>query len=204
MAKAILGKKIGMTSIYDGDNLIPVTVIEAGPCTIVDKITKEVRGYSAVALGFEEVDPRKLNKPMRGVFEKKGLKPFRYLEEVRNMDGEVGEVVTVEAFKDSKYVHITGTSIGKGFQGVVKRWGFGGWPRTHGHEAERRPGSIGQRAVPGRVFKGMKMAGHMGNETVTVRNLKVVKVIPEKNLLLVRGGIPGPDNGLLLIKARED
>jgi large subunit ribosomal protein L3 len=201
MAKGILGFKVGMTSVYLGDTIVPVTVIQAGPCTIVDKKTRETHGYDAVALGFVEVRPEKLNKPMKGFFDKKGLKPFRFLKEVRDMEGEVGETVTVEAFKDVKYVKVTGTSMGKGFQGVVKRWGFGGWPRTHGHEAERRPGSIGQRATPGRVFKGMKMAGHLGNETVTIRNLEVVKVIPEKNLILVKGSVPGPDKGLLLIRA---
>lgn len=201
MAKGILGLKVGMTSVYVGDNLVPVTVIQAGPCTIVDKKTKEKDGYNAVALGFIELNPNKVNKPMRGFFEKRGLKPFRFLKEIRDMEGEVGEVVTVELFKDEKFVKVTGKSMGKGFQGVVKRWGFGGWPRTHGHEAERRPGSIGQRATPGRVFKGMKMAGHMGNETVTIRNLEIVKIIPERNLILVKGSVPGPEKGLLLIRA---
>jgi len=201
MAKGILGLKVGMTSVYVGDNLVPVTVIQAGPCTIVDKKTKEKDGYNAVALGFIELNPNKVNKPMKGFFEKRGLKPFRFLKEVRDMEGEVGEVVTVDLFKDEKFVKVTGKSMGKGFQGVVKRWGFGGWPRTHGHEAERRPGSIGQRATPGRVFKGMKMAGHMGNETVTVRNLEIVKIIPERNLILVKGSVPGPEKGLLLIRA---
>uniref|UniRef100_A0A7C4TV50 Large ribosomal subunit protein uL3 n=1 Tax=Caldisericum exile TaxID=693075 RepID=A0A7C4TV50_9BACT len=201
MAKGILGLKIGMTSVYLGDTLVPVTVIQAGPCTIVDKRTKETHGYNAVALGFLEVKQAKLNKPMRGFFEKKNLPSFRFLKEVRDMDGDIGETITVEMFKDVKYVKVTGTSMGKGFQGVVKRWGFGGWPRTHGHEAERRPGSIGQRATPGRVFKGMKMAGHLGNDTVTIRNLEVIKVIPDKNLILVKGSVPGPDRGLLLIRA---
>jgi len=201
MAKGILGLKIGMTSVYLGDTLVPVTVIQAGPCTIVDKRTEETHGYNAVALGFLEVKQAKLNKPMQGFFEKKNLPSFRFLKEVRDMDGDIGETITVEMFKDVKYVKVTGTSMGKGFQGVVKRWGFGGWPRTHGHEAERRPGSIGQRATPGRVFKGMKMAGHLGNDTVTIRNLEVIKVIPEKNLILVKGSVPGPDRGLLLIRA---
>lgn len=201
MAKGILGLKIGMTSIYVDDSVVPVTVIQAGPCTVVDKKTKEKDGYNAVALGFLEVKPNKVNKPMKGFFEKRGLKPFRFLKEIRDMEGEIGDIVTVDLFKDEKYVKVTGKSMGKGFQGVVKRWGFGGWPRTHGHEAERRPGSIGQRAVPGRVFKGMKMAGRLGNETVTVRNLEIVKVIPEKNLILVKGSVPGPEKGLLLIRA---
>ncbi len=201
MAKGILGLKIGMTSIYVEDTLIPVTVIQAGPCTVVDKKTKDKNGYDAIALGFVELKPNKLNKPLSGVFSKKNLKPFRFVKEIRDAQGEVGDLITVDIFKDEKYVKVTGTSIGKGFQGVVKRWGFGGWPRTHGHEAERRPGSIGQRAVPGRVFKGMKMAGHMGSETVTIRNLEIVKIIPEKNLLLVKSSVPGPDKGLLLIRA---
>lgn len=201
MAKGILGLKIGMTSVYVEDNLIPVTVIQAGPCTVVDKKTKDKNGYDAIALGFVELKPNKLNKPLSGIFSKKNLKPFRFVKEIRDAQGEIGDLITVDIFKDEKYVKVTGTSIGKGFQGVVKRWGFGGWPRTHGHEAERRPGSIGQRATPGRVFKGMKMAGHMGAETVTIRNLEIVKIIPEKNLLLVKGSVPGPDKGLLLIRA---
>ncbi|MEF3244894.1 MAG: 50S ribosomal protein L3 [Caldisericaceae bacterium] len=201
MAKGILGLKIGMTSVYVEDTLIPVTVIQAGPCTVVDKKTKDKNGYDAIALGFVELKPNKLNKPLSGVFSKMNLKPFRFVKEIRDAQGEVGDLISVDIFKDEKYVKVTGTSIGKGFQGVVKRWGFGGWPRTHGHEAERRPGSIGQRAVPGRVFKGMKMAGHTGAETVTIRNLEIVKIIPEKNLLLVKGSVPGPDKGLLLIRA---
>lgn len=201
MAKGILGLKIGMTSIYEGDKLVPVTVIQAGPCVVIGKKVPEKDGYSALRLGFVELEPKKLNKPLQGIFKKNNLYMFKFIRELRDMEGEVGETLTVDILKDTKKVKVTGISKGKGFQGVVKRWGFGGWPKSHGSEATRRPGSIGQRATPGRVFKGMKMAGHLGTDVVTVRNLEVVRVIPEKNLLLVKGNVPGVELGLLIIRA---
>lgn len=201
MAKGILGLKIGMTSIYEGDKLVPVTVIQAGPCVVIGKKVPEKDGYSALRLGFVELEPKKLNKPLQGIFKKNNLSMFKFIRELRDMEGEVGETLTVDILKDTKKVKVTGISKGKGFQGVVKRWGFGGWPKSHGSEATRRPGSIGQRATPGRVFKGMKMAGHLGTDVVTVRNLEVVRVIPEKNLLLVKGNVPGVEKGLLIIRA---
>lgn len=201
MGKGILGLKIGMTSIYEGDKLVPVTVIQAGPCIVIGKKVPEKDGYSALRLGFVELEPKKLNKPLQGIFKKNNLSMFKFIRELRDMEGEVGETLTVDILKDTKKVKVTGISKGKGFQGVVKRWGFGGWPKSHGSEATRRPGSIGQRATPGRVFKGMKMAGHLGTDVITVRNLEVVRVIPEKNLLLVKGNVPGVEKGLLIIRA---
>ncbi|MGB9695641.1 MAG: 50S ribosomal protein L3 [Caldisericaceae bacterium] len=201
MAKGILGLKLGMTSIYLGDEAVPVTVVKAGPCVIVDKKTPEKNGYSAVELGFVELKPSKVNKPMQGVFKKNNVPAFRFLKEFREMEGEVGDTVTVESFKDSKFVKVTGISKGKGFAGPVKRWNFAGWPASHGHGATRRRGSIGQRAVPGRVFKGMKMAGHLGQDTITIRNLEIVKIDPEKNLILIKGNVPGVDKSLLFIRA---
>jgi large subunit ribosomal protein L3 len=201
MNKGILGLKVGVTSIYVGHKMVPVTVVQAGPCVVVEKKTLEKNGYSAVQLGFLEINTKKLNRPLQGIYKKKNLPAFRFLREIRDMEGEVGDKITVEAFKDAKIVKVTGTSKGKGFQGVVKRWGFSGWPKSHGSSATRRPGSIGQRATPGRVFKGMKMAGHLGTDTVTISNLEVVKVIPEKNLILISGSVPGSDKSLLLIRA---
>jgi len=201
MVKGMLGIKIGMTSVYVGNKLTPVTVLKAGPCIITDKKTEEKSGYNAVQLGFIEVKPEKLSKPQVGVFKKRKLSAFKHLREFRNMDGEVGDKITVEILKDTKVVSVSGLSKGKGFSGVVKRWGFGGWPKTHGSGALRRPGSIGAGTTPGKVFKGHHMAGHLGVNRTTLRNLKVVKVIPEKNLILVKGNVPGPDKSLIVIMA---
>jgi large subunit ribosomal protein L3 len=200
MAKGILGLKLGMTSIFVSDSAVPVTVIKAGPCVVIDKKTKNDDGYDALRLGFIEVNPEKLNKPLSGVFNKKKLSSFRFTKEVRDIEGEIGDAITVELFVGEKFVKITGTSKGKGYSGVVKRWGFAGWPKTHGHAATRRPGSIGQRTTPGRVFKGMHMAGHLGNNTVTVNNVEVIKVDLEKNLILVKGSVPGSEKSLVLIR----
>ncbi len=204
MTKGILGLKLGMTSIYVGDEAVPVTVIKAGPCVVVDKKTSERDGYSALKLGFLEVKASKLNKPMQGVFKKNNLPGFKYLKEVRDMEGEIGDTITVDSFKDLKVVRVTGISKGKGFAGPVKRWNFRGWPASHGHGDVRRRGSIGQRATPGRVFKGMKMAGHLGRDTITIRNLQVIKVDPGKNLILVKGSVPGVDKSLLFITAKTE
>ena len=201
MAKGILGIKLGMTSVYVGDKLVPVTVIKAGPCTVVGKKTPEKDGYSAVQLGFKEVKPDKLNKPLRGVFAKRNVPAFRVVREIKDMEGEVGDKVTVELFKDSKKVSVSSFSKGKGFSGVVKRWGFHGWPKTHGSEALRRPGSIGAGSTPGKVYKGHHMAGHLGVDWTTVKNLEVIKVIPEKNMILVKGNVPGSENSLVIIRA---
>jgi large subunit ribosomal protein L3 len=200
MAKGILGLKLGITSIFVGDTAVPVTLIKAGPCMVIDKKTKDKDGYNALKVGFVEINPKKLNKPLLGVFSKKNLPSFKFIREIRNVEGEIGEVITVEQFNNEKLVKITGTSKGKGYAGVVKRWGFAGWPKSHGHNSTRRPGSIGQRSTPGRVFKGMHMAGHLGDDTITISNIQVVKVTSEKNLILVKGSIPGPENGLVLIR----
>lgn len=200
MGKGILGLKIGMTSIYEGDKFTPVTVIQAGPCVVIDKKTIDKDGYSAIKVGFYEINDKKLKKPLQGIFKKKNVPPFKFVREFRDMEGEVGDTITVDLFRNTKIVKVTGVSKGKGYQGVVKRWGFGGWPKSHGSEATRRPGSIGQRATPGRVFKGMKMAGHLGTENITIRNLEIVKIIPEKNLILIKGSVPGVDKGLLIIR----
>jgi large subunit ribosomal protein L3 len=200
MAKGILGLKLGMTSVFVGDTAVPVTVIKAGPCVVVDKKTKDINGYDALRIGFVEIDSKKLNKPLSGVFTKKNLSSFRFTKEIRDMEGEIGDPVTIDLFSGEKFVKITGTTKGKGYSGVVKRWGFAGWPKSHGHGATRRPGSIGQRATPGRVFKGLHMAGHLGNTKVTVSNIEVVKVDVEKNLILVRGNTPGTEKSLILIR----
>lgn len=201
MAKGIFGIKLGMTSVYVGDKMVSVTVLKAGPCVVTNKMTKEKNGYSALQLGFMEVKPEKLNKPEAGVFKIKKLPAFKYLKEFRDMDGEVGDKVTVEMFKDSKFVSVSGVSKGKGFSGVVKRWGFSGWPKTHGSGGLRRPGSIGAGTTPGKVFKGQHMAGHLGVNQTTMQKLRVIKIIPEKDLILVKGNVPGPDKNFVVITA---
>ncbi|ROL60353.1 50S ribosomal protein L3 [Bacteroidetes/Chlorobi group bacterium ChocPot_Mid] len=204
MNAAILGKKIGMTSIYtETGEQIPCTVFEAGPCPVVIVRTKENDGYSAVQLGYEELPERKLNKPMKGHFSKAGVKPTRHLKEFRDLNNQVnvGDVLTVEQFKAGDKLRISGTSIGRGFQGVVKRHHFGGvGMTTHGQsDRQRHPGSVGASSYPSRVIKGLRMAGRMGGKRATVRNLKVIEVIPEQNLLLVKGSVPGPKNAIVEI-----
>lgn len=201
----LLGKKIGMTSIFDdAGQVIPCTVIEAGPCFVTQVKTKERDGYEAVQLGFDQKAERLANKPMNGHFAKANTKPLRIVREFRgNGVSEVqpGQQIKVEAvFTKGDTVSIIGTSKGRGFQGVVKRHHFGGGFRTHGQsDRERAPGSIGSSSYPSRVFKGLRMAGRMGGEQVTVRNLKVVGVIPDSNLLLVKGSVPGAINGYVEI-----
>lgn len=204
MIDTILGRKLGMTQIFDEEeNVVPVTVIEAGPCVVSQVKTKDKDGYSAVQLGFSELDEKRVNKPYAGHFKKANVKPQRYVREVRIADDEevkVGDTVSVESFSDAKLVDVIGTSKGKGFQGTIKRWNFNSGPTTHGSRNQRRPGSIGQCAYPGRVRKGLHMAGHMGDERVTVKNLKVVRVDAEQNLLLVKGAVPGSKNALVQIR----
>lgn len=201
--KAILGKKIGMTQIFDDEGrLIPVTVIEAGPCTVVDIRTLDKHGYTAVQLGYGFVKEQRLNKPLRGYFKSKGISPLRYLREFRVEPGEevkIGDQIKVDVFKIGDYVDVTGTSIGKGYAGGIKRWGFKRGPMAHGSKYHRGPGSLASRDAA-RVFPGRKMPGHLGNERVTIRNLRVVGVDPDKNLLLVHGGVPGTRGSLLMIK----
>lgn len=206
MARAILGRKLGMTQVWgDGDRLVPVTVIEAGPCVVSQLKTAKRDGYDAVQLAFGEIKASKVNKPMAGHFAKAKVDPKRHLAEVRLEEGEsakVGDKVNVDIFEAGGQVHITGTSKGKGFQGVMKRHNYKGGPGGHGSHFHREPGSVGQCATPSRVFKGLGLPGHMGDETVTVRNLEVVRVDTEQNLLLVKGAVPGGKNALLMIRAK--
>lgn len=204
MVSTILGRKLGMTQIFDeDDNFVPVTVILAGPCTVSQVKTKETDGYEAVQIGFGSLKPKHVNKPMAGHFAKAGVEPMKYLREVRIDDASqysCGDKVTVEAFADVKAVDVTGTSKGKGFQGTVKRWNFSRGPMAHGSRNQREPGSIGQCAYPARVRKGLHMAGHMGDERVTVKNLKLVRVDAEQNLMLVKGAVPGGKDAIVSIR----
>ena len=201
----ILGKKVGMTSVFDesGKNL-PVTVIEAGPCIVTQIRTKETDGYDAVQLAFGEKKEKHTTSAMKGHFEKAGTSPKIMVAEFTRFEKKksMGETVTVEVFMEGEFVDVVGISKGKGFQGVVKRHGFGGVGQaTHGqHNRLRAPGSIGASSYPSRVFKGMRMAGRMGGDRVKMINLQIVKIIPEKNLILVKGAVPGPKNGLLKIE----
>jgi large subunit ribosomal protein L3 len=194
-----------MTQIFDQEtgSLTPVTVIEAGPCPVVCVRTKDADGYDAVQLAFDEVAERKLTKPELGHLKANGVGPHRRLVEIRGEHAlSAGDTVTVEAFEPGEKVKVSGVSIGKGFQGTIKRHKFHRGPVTHGSHNIRKPGSIGASAYPSRVFKGMRMAGHMGARTVTQRGLTVVERDPERNVLLVKGAVPGPKNGTVLI--RED
>ncbi len=200
----ILGRKLGMTQVWsEDDRLVPVTVIEAGPCVVSQVKTEKSDGYRAAQIAFGEIKPSKVTKPMAGHFKRAKLDPMRHLAEVRLGDGEeyrVGQKITVEAFEEGASVDVSGTSKGKGFAGVMKRHNFRGGPGGHGSHFHRAPGAIGMCATPSRVLKGVGMPGHMGAETVTVRNLQVVRVDAEQNLLLVRGAVPGAKGGLLTIR----
>jgi len=200
----LIGKKVGMTQVYDSNGVLqPVTVIQAGPCVVTQVKTETTDGYTALQLGYEEVKEKKLNKPLLGHLKKNNLKPLRYLKEFRVNDSTlkaVGQKVDVSLFNENDKVDISGKSIGKGFQGNVKRHHFGRGPMTHGSKNHRLPGSIGAGTTPSRVYKGKRMAGRMGNKKVTVKNLTVVKVDKENNLLIVKGSVPGVEGGLLVIK----
>ncbi|MEW6410405.1 MAG: 50S ribosomal protein L3 [Nitrospirota bacterium] len=201
--KGILGKKIGMTQIFTKDGkVIPVTVVEAGPCRVVQIKTIEHDGYEAVQLGFDEVRKEKnIIKPLLGHFKKAGTPPFRYLREFRGMTGlKINDNVAVDIFRKGDIVDVTGTSKGKGFAGVMKRYGYHGGPGSHGSMFNRAPGSIGSSSFPSRVWKNKGLPGHMGCERVTVKNIEVVDVKKEQNLLLLKGAIPGANGGLLIIK----
>jgi large subunit ribosomal protein L3 len=201
--KGILGRKLGMTQVFDEEtgNVAPVTVIEAGPCPVVQVKTDEVDGYTAVQLAFEPVAERKLSRGERGHLARAGAGPHRHLAEFRGTSElQVGETVTVEAFEPGDRIKVAGVSIGKGFQGTIKRHNFKRGPVTHGSHNIRKPGSIGASATPSRVFKGVRMAGRMGGERVTQVGLVVHAVDPELNLLLVKGSVPGPKSGVLEIR----
>jgi large subunit ribosomal protein L3 len=203
--KGLLGRKLGMTQIFDDrGEVIPVTVIEAGPCYITQKKTLENDGYTAVQLGFEEVKPARVNKPERGHLAKNHLPSLRYLREFRvddHSDLSEGQKLDASVFEVGDLVDVIGVSKGKGFAGVVKRHGFSGGPRTHGQSDRlRAPGAIGAGTAPGRIIKGLRMAGRMGNDRVTVQNLEIALVDPERNLLAVKGAVPGARDGLLIIR----
>lgn len=201
--KGILGKKIGMTRIFDeGGDTIAATLIEAGPCVVVQIKTDENDGYNAVQLGYAEQKETRVTKPVLGHFRRANVKPYRILKEFRDMEGEYkeGDQINIEIFAPGERVNIAGLSKGRGFAGVVKRHGFRGGPKTHGQSNRHRaPGSIGQSAYPKRVFKGVKMAGRMGHKRTTIRNLEVVKVFPDRNLILIKGGVPGARNSIVEI-----
>lgn len=201
----LIGKKIGMTQIFDKTgNMIPVTVIQAGPCRVIHRKEKTKHGYDAVQLGFEEVDEKKVSKPMLGHFKKHNSPAYRYLKEFRlkmYKDINEGEIFDVSMFEENELLKVTGTSKGKGFQGVMKRHNFHGFKATHGvHESYRGPGSIGQCATPARVFKGKKLPGHQGVDKVSVLNLQVIKVDVEKNLVMVKGAVPGHRNSIVRLR----
>ena len=205
MKKAILGKKLGMTQLFDeAGKIIPVTVVEAGPCVVTQKKTADNDGYDAVQVGFKDIEERKVNKPLKGHFEKAGVTAKRYLREFKldtAADMNVGEEIKVDVFEAGEKIDVTGTSKGHGYAGAIKRHGFSRLKETHGTgPVHRHAGSMGACSSPSRVFKGKKLPGHMGVDTVTIQNLDVVSVDAEKNLLLVRGAIPGPKGGLVIIK----
>lgn len=204
MVNTILGRKLGMTQVWgEDDTIIPVTVIQAGPCVISQVKTTDTDGYEAVQIGFGDIKEKKVNKPMQGHFAKAGVAPMRYLREVRVEDASehaVGDTLTVEAFNDVDKVDVIGVSKGKGFAGVIKRYGFAGGPGGHGHHFHRAPGSVGTCAYPARVLKGLRLPGHMGCDRVTVRNLKLVRVDEENNLMLVKGAVPGGKGALVQIR----
>jgi large subunit ribosomal protein L3 len=202
--KGLIGKKLGMTSIYDeAGTAVPVTVIEAGPCVVVQQKDNDKEGYAAVQLGYEDQKEQRMTKPELGHLKKAGVSPKRILREFR-VDGSsevaVGDVISAAAFEEVNYVDITATGKGRGFQGVVKRYGFGGGRASHGGGWTRRTGSIGMCEFPGRVFKGKKMPGQMGDKRVTTQNLKIVQVRPEENLILVKGSVPGAKGGIVVIR----
>jgi large subunit ribosomal protein L3 len=206
MLKGLIGKKVGMTQIFDDTGAaVPVTIIEAGPCFVTQVRRPDLDGYSAVQLGFEETKPKRLPAGQLGHLKRADLPPLRFLREFRSKDTDVqeGDKLTVETeFEINEYVDVIGTSKGKGFAGAVKRYHFGGGPKTHGQsDRQRAPGSRGSGTTPGRVYKGSRGPGHMGHERVTAQNLKVVLVDEERNLLGVRGAVPGPKGGLVMIKS---
>ena len=204
MKKAIIGKKIGMTQIFnENGKVVPVTVVEAGPCVVVQKKTTEKDGYEAIKVGFGDIREKLVNKPAKGEFVKAGVSLKRTLKEFRMEDVseyEVGQEITAEIFAAGDKVDVSGVSKGKGFQGVIKRWNQQRGQMSHGSKFKRAPGSMGACSDPSKTFKNKRMPGHMGSENKTVMNLEVVKVIAEKNLILIKGGIPGPNKGTVVIR----
>jgi len=203
MINGLIGKKIGMTEIFLDDGTVVIsTVIEAGPCFVVQKKTADKDGYEAVQIGFEGVKPQRVSKPLLGHFKKAGVPPLRHIIEFdpEGEDYNLGDTIDAGIFKEGDIVDVVGNSKGKGFSGTMKRHNFRGQPASHGGMAHRRPGGIGQASYPGKVWKGMKMAGQMGNERVTVQGISVVRVDVGKNVLIVKGSVPGPNGGTLIIK----
>ncbi|AMW33039.1 large subunit ribosomal protein L3 [Fervidobacterium changbaicum] len=202
--KFIIARKVGMTRLWKDDKVVPVTVLKAGPCVVVQKKTADKDGYNAVQLGFEEVNEKRLTKPLLGVFKKANVKPMRVLKEFRvdSVDEySVGQEITVAIFQEGDKIDITGWTKGRGYTGAMKRWNFQGGPKSHGAKFHRELGSVGQHTEPARIFKGKKMPGRYGNERVTVLNSEVVKVDPENNLIAVKGGVPGARGSLVLIRS---
>jgi large subunit ribosomal protein L3 len=198
--RGILGTKVGMTQVWRGDRLVPVTVVVAGPCPVVQRKTLERDGYEAVQLGWVEKAEKRANKPELGHVKKAGVAPQRHLVEIRDYAPE-GDTVEVTIFEPGQTIDVTGTSKGRGTAGVMKRWGFAGMPASHGTKKKHRhPGSIGQRKSPGRVYKGKRMAGHYGAETVTTLGLEVVEVRPDDHVILIKGAVPGPTGGLVVLR----
>ncbi len=203
MAIGLLAKKIGMTQLFnEHGRAVAVTVLQAGPCTVTQVKTSEQDGYRAVQVGFEAVKETRVTKPLQGHFKKAGVAPMRYVQEFRLSNGDefkVGQQVTVDVFKEGELVDVTGTSIGKGFQGGMKRWHWKGGPATHGSTSHRAPGSIGSTTDPGRVIKGHHLPGHMGNARVSVQNLRIMKIDPQANVLFIQGAVPGPEDRLVIV-----
>ena len=204
MAIGILGRKIGMTETFEKDGkLTPVTIIEAGPCLVLQLKVPDLDGYRAVQLGFADKKENRTKRPLLGHFKKAGVKPKRFIKEIRISDKDkytIGREIKVDIFKEGDFVDISGRTIGKGFQGGMKRWGWSGGPASHGSMTHRRPGSIGASAYPSRVVKGHHLPGRMGGNRRTVQNLKVIKVDPENNMLMVKGAVPGHKNSYLVIR----
>lgn len=204
MKKAIIGRKVGMTQIFDeAGKVIPVSVVLAGPNVVVQKKTVDKEGYNSIQVGFEDIREKLVNKPEKGHFSKVNMAPKRFLKELRLEEAQnynVGDVLKADVFAVGERVDVSGVSRGKGFQGVIKRWNANRGPMTHGSKYHRGVGSMGASSDPSRTFKNKKMPGHMGNVNVTVQNLEVVKIDTEKNVILIRGGIPGPRKGLVIIK----
>lgn len=204
MKKAILGRKLGMTQIFnENGKVVPVTVVEAGPCVVLQKKTEEKDGYNAIQVGFEDIREKLANKPKKGHFAKAGVSVKRIVREFRleNIDEyEVGNEIKADVFAAGDKVDVSGVSKGKGFQGTIKRWNMQRGPMSHGSKYHRAVGSMGASSFPSRTFKNKKMPGQMGNKKATVLNLEVVKIMPEKNVILIKGGVPGPNKGYIVIK----
>lgn len=205
MRNGLIGRKLGMTQIFTADGkCVPVTLLQVGPCPVVGRKTEDKHGYNAIQIGFEEVKPSRVDKPIKGIYAQANVTPRRVMREFRVEDPnafEVGQELTVGQFEENKFVDVTGTSVGKGFAGVMKRWGFRGGRASHGaKKIHRSAGAIGQCQTPSRVWKGKKMAGQMGNERVTVLGLQIAVIDAEKNLLAVKGSVPGAEGSLVLVR----